>query len=117
MALRAEQVCPQRWSEITVLFDNGAQEDVGSQSSDYGRGYSVIAGVYRGVHVSRGRRLGERWNGPRDDIGFPRQGAHPIWHAIPSLKPLSFKGSWPSWHVIQSNRRPKGEGPLARLRR
>jgi hypothetical protein len=55
----ALEVSPEKWSDITVLFDNGE--------------YSVISGRYDGGDH---RVLGERWNGGPGP-GFPSQGGHP----------------------------------------
>ena len=65
----ALEVQPAKWSDISVLFDNGE--------------YSVISGIYE----QRERRLlGERWNGndtsPR---GFPNTSGHPVWHVVPDF--------------------------------
>ncbi|HEX5012054.1 MAG TPA: hypothetical protein VFY71_16835 [Planctomycetota bacterium] len=60
---------PQRWSEQTVLFDNGK--------------YSVITGKYDGEWA-----LGERWNGEPERVGFPSQGGNPLWHVVPDFLAL-----------------------------
>ena len=65
----AEKVNPQKWSDLTVLFDNGE--------------YSIVSGKYEGRHT-----LGMRWNGsedPDEDVGFPNQGGNPTWHVVPDL--------------------------------
>ena len=64
-----QAVVPGRWSDITVLFDNGQ--------------YSVISGRYDGEWA-----LGERWNGGGDDVGFPSQGGNPLWHVVPDFLAL-----------------------------
>ena len=60
----AYEVRPGKWSNIRVLFDNGW--------------YSVIGGDYEGE-----ASFVERWNGDDDEVGFPNQAGHPIWHVIP----------------------------------
>ena len=69
MGFRAEEVRPQKWHGIRILFDDGV--------------YSVIAGVYQATDGREGERLGERWNGGEDTLGFPNQAGYPIWHAAP----------------------------------
>lgn len=64
----AIEVTPQKWSAITVLFDNGE--------------YSVISGLYDG---GASRALGERWNGADDSVGFPSMGGNPLWHVVPDF--------------------------------
>lgn len=63
----ARDVVPNKWSSITVLFDDGT--------------YSVIAGIYE---VER-RHLGERWNGAEESPGFPNQAGHSIFHVVPDF--------------------------------
>lgn len=67
----AKEVVPGKWSNITVLFDDGE--------------YSVIAGTY----AQQRHCLGERWNGGADSLGFPSQAGYPIYHVIPE-----FLSSW-----------------------
>jgi len=62
-------VIPGRWSDTTVLFDNGW--------------YSVISGRYDGERV-----IGERWNGEESAVGFPNQGGNPLWHVVPDFLAL-----------------------------
>jgi len=63
------EVRPRRWSDTTVLFDNGQ--------------YSVITGKYDGNWA-----LGERWNGQGNGVGFPSQGGNPLWHVVPGFLAL-----------------------------
>lgn len=63
----ATEVTPQKWSDISVLFDDGE--------------YSVISGVYE----SQGRTIGERWNRAKSPIGFPNAAGYPIWHVAPKF--------------------------------
>lgn len=64
--MRADEVRPKKWSETTVLFDDG--------------NYSVVAGMYDRP------ALGERWNGETDaDLGFPNVSGHPVWHVAPEF--------------------------------
>ncbi len=62
----ADQVRPGKWTEVTVLFDDGS--------------YSVISGRYDGDWA-----LGERWNGDNGTLGFPNQAGNPIWHVVPDF--------------------------------
>ena len=65
----ADDVTPQKWSDLTVLFDNGT--------------YSIVSGKYKGTHT-----IGMRWNGAEDsdeDAGFPNQGGNPTWHVVPDF--------------------------------
>lgn len=63
---KAEDVKPSKWDSITVLFDNGS--------------YSIISGKYDGAET-----LGERWNGGKNEIGFPSSHGHAQWHVIPEF--------------------------------
>lgn len=70
----AKNVNPQKWSDLTVLFDNGT--------------HSVASGRYEGDPA-----IGIRWNGaqdPENDPGFPNQGGNPTWHVVPDIleKPI-----------------------------
>jgi hypothetical protein len=69
--LAADDVTPQKWSEIRVLFDNGE--------------YSVISGVYEREERGDRRSLGERWNGAGEDQGFPKVLGHPMWYVAPQF--------------------------------
>lgn len=60
----AEDVTPQKWTEIEILFDDG--------------NYSVIFGEFEG-----NRCLGERWNGTKNGYGYPHQADKPLWHVVP----------------------------------
>lgn len=62
----AEDVNPQKWSDLEVLFDNGD--------------YSVVVGEFDGDHA-----LGIRWNGSENGLGFPNQRGNPIWHVAPEF--------------------------------
>lgn len=62
----AIDVKPSGWTEIRVLFDDGA--------------YSVVAGTCCGEQC-----LGERWNGAGDDPGSPCEGTEPRWHRVPDF--------------------------------
>jgi hypothetical protein len=63
----AAEVNPEKWSDVTILFDNGE--------------YSVVSGIYeRDKHA-----LGERWNGQDGYIGFPNVAGFPIWHVAPAF--------------------------------
>ena len=67
----AKDVRPEKWiNNPVVLFDNGV--------------YSVIFGLYEGKPA-----LGERWNGDKDELGFPNQAGNPIWHVVPKFLELS----------------------------
>jgi hypothetical protein len=92
MGLRADEVAPERWSNIRILFDDGV--------------YSVIAGVYRSEDGSKRERLGERWNG-KGPLGFPSQGGNPIWYAAPPFLEV------PILHGLLDElaRRPKAQVP------
>jgi hypothetical protein len=63
----AADVRPEKWSNITILFDDGE--------------YSVISGIYE----QRKAALGERWNGPDDSLGFPNVAGNPVWHVVPDF--------------------------------
>ena len=63
---RAEDVKPGKWTNLTVLFDNGE--------------YSIVSGEYEGNSA-----LGERWNGGDGELGFPNQGGNPLWHVVPDF--------------------------------
>ena len=63
----AAEVTPEKWSEITILFDNGD--------------YSIISGAYEG----EGPALGERWNGHERALGFPNVAGYPVWHVVPEF--------------------------------
>ena len=63
----AAEVRPEKWTGLTVLFDNGE--------------YSVISGFYED---DTRRALGERWNGNGSNpLGFPTGRGYPVWHVIP----------------------------------
>lgn len=64
--VRAGDVNPQKWQNITILFEN-----------EY---YAVISGDYEGEHA-----LGERWNGEGTDLGYPNQSGYPLWHVVPKF--------------------------------
>lgn len=61
-------VRPQKWTNVIDLFDDGS--------------YSAIWGEYDGTTQ---RCLGVRWNGDIDEIGYPNQGANPLWYVEPEL--------------------------------
>jgi hypothetical protein len=63
---KAEEVKPEKWSSITILFDNGW--------------YSVISGTYDGEDA-----LGERWSGTGINIGFPNTRGYAQWYVIPDF--------------------------------
>lgn len=42
--------------------------------------YAIIWGTYDGI-----KALGVRWNGEQNELGFPNQAGHPIWHVEPDL--------------------------------
>ena len=63
----AEDVGPEKWSGITVLFDDGD--------------YSVISGMYQ----QRDSHLGELWNGQEGELGFPNVAVYPVWHIVPEF--------------------------------
>lgn len=73
MGFRAEEVQPERWDKIEVLFDNGW--------------YSVIAGLYepsgKNAPAVVSQRIGERWNGGEVGPGYPNQGKYPLWYCLP----------------------------------
>jgi hypothetical protein len=75
MGFRAEEVKPERWDNIEVLFDNGW--------------YSVISGVYepsgKNSPAVASQRIGERWNGGEDSPGYPNQGKYPLWYCLPAF--------------------------------
>jgi hypothetical protein len=60
-------VRPGKWSEVIDLFDNGV--------------YSAVWGYYGGDRSSR--CLGVRWNADEGGIGYPNQGANPLWYVEP----------------------------------
>lgn len=64
----AEAVRPEKWRNMSVLFDNGW--------------YSVVSGTYDNGDVSV---LGERWNGEQESLGFPNVAGNPVWHVIPEF--------------------------------
>jgi hypothetical protein len=71
----ASDVTPERWSDISVLFDDGE--------------YSVISGTFRGDNGDSYRRLGERWNGHEGKmLGFPNVAGYPVWHVVPEFLAL-----------------------------
>jgi hypothetical protein len=61
-------VRPQKWTNVIDLFDDGT--------------YSAIWGEYDGTAQ---RCLGVRWNGDTDEIGYPNQGANPLWYVEPEF--------------------------------
>ena len=67
----AAEVTPEKWSSITILFDNGD--------------YSVISGVYEETRGVSNRVLGERWNGGGTGLGFPSAYGKPVWHVVPDF--------------------------------
>ncbi len=69
MGFRAEEVKPEKWDKIEVLFDNGW--------------YSVIVGTYSNAPGVVSRDIGERWNGDEDGPGYPNQGKYPLWYCRP----------------------------------
>jgi hypothetical protein len=73
---RGNEVRPGKWSSVIDLFDDG--------------NYSAIWGRYDGVPT---RRLGVRWNGKGDDVGYPSQGGNSLWYAEPNflVLPVLFK--------------------------
>jgi hypothetical protein len=63
----AVDVTPGRWSEMSVLFDNGW--------------YSVTWGRFDGQNH---KDLGVRWNGQgNNDKGFPNSRGYPQWYVEP----------------------------------
>ena len=62
----AINVRPARWTDIKILWDDGD--------------YSAIWGKFDGEE-----RLGVRWNGYDDNIGYPSQGGNALWYAEPDL--------------------------------
>ena len=65
----AIHVTPEKWSDISVLFDNNE--------------YSVISGRYEN---GERRTLGERWNGDDErPIGFPNVAGNAVWHVVPDF--------------------------------
>lgn len=71
----AKKVTPKRWSDLTVLYDNGS--------------YSIVSGIFEEEDGSQKRALGMRWNGSESDLGFPNQAGNPIWHVVPDFLTLS----------------------------
>lgn len=67
----ASDVTPERWSDLTVLYDDG--------------GYSVVSGIFEEEDGTQKRALGMRWNGSESDLGFPNQAGNPIWHVVPDF--------------------------------
>jgi hypothetical protein len=73
----AAEVNPAKFSEITVLFDDGE--------------YSVISGLFE----HKRQVLGERWNGSSAEseegqfrggsLGFPNVSGHAVWHVVPDF--------------------------------
>ena len=67
--IRAENVRPQTWSEIEILFENEA--------------HSIIWGKN-----SNNKTLGMRWNGAETatSVGYPhRDGKYPLWYNVPDF--------------------------------
>jgi len=61
-------VRPQKWKNVIDLYDDGA--------------YSAIWGNFDG---SKDRCLGVRWNGKKDERGYPSQGRNPLWYVEPDF--------------------------------
>ncbi len=64
-------VRPRKWDNVLDLFEDNE--------------YSAIWGEYDG---NQRRCLGVRWKGNRNDphdIGYPRQGKHPLWYVEPEF--------------------------------
>ncbi len=64
-----DKVRPQKWSDVLDLYDDGD--------------HSAIWGYYEDLDDGNRRRLGVRWNGWDDHVGYPHQGAYPLWHVEP----------------------------------
>jgi len=65
----AHDVTPGKWSELTILFDNGS--------------YSVGHGTFESDSGNTKKALGVRWNGSSDHPGFPDQGGNSLWPVVP----------------------------------
>jgi hypothetical protein len=86
----AADVRPEKWSNITILFDNGE--------------YSVISGMYEQTNIA----LGERWNGGSGNpLGFPSSSGHAVWHVVPAFLEL------PILHGLldELSRHPNSQAP------
>lgn len=73
---RGRDVRPAKWTKVIELYDDGD--------------YSAIWGCFEG---GRSRRLGVRWNGKGDHVGYPSQGGNSLWYAEPNFLviPILFK--------------------------
>lgn len=81
----AEEVTPNKWTEIEILFVNG--------------NYSVIIGNFEGNPC-----LGERWNGDENGYGYPHQADKPLWHVVPQHFSLPILHKILDLHVQNSSR-------------
>jgi len=66
-----QDVKPQRWSELSVIFDRD--------------GYSVAVGNFTNDNGDCTPALGMRWNGAGDSLGFPNQAGNPILYVVPEF--------------------------------
>lgn len=64
-----------RWTKtntpIQILFDDG--------------NYSVIVGDYEDDNGRIALRIGERWNGTGDYVGYPNFGGNALWYCAPAF--------------------------------
>lgn len=67
----AIDVRPGRWTNISVLYDNGY--------------YSAIWGDFSGSGQPTKSCLGVRWNGDPGHPGYPNQGSHSVWYVEPDI--------------------------------
>lgn len=63
-----KDVRPHKWSDVIDLYDDGK--------------YAAIWGYYDG---ESSRCLGVRWNGDDSHVGYPNQGANPLWFIEPDF--------------------------------
>ena len=69
--MEPEKVKPAKFNVHTIIYNN--------------HGFSVAYGIWEN---GKKKRMAMRWNGDGDDLGYPSQGANPLWFQLPD------NGAW-----------------------
>ena len=64
--IAGNSVRPNKWSDVLDLFDDGVN--------------SYIFGYYEDLYDYC---IGVRWNGNKNNIGYPNHGNNPLWFVLP----------------------------------
>lgn len=62
------EVRPKIWDNVLDLYDDG-----------------TFSAIWGSREESESRELGVRWNGENGYVGYPNQGANPVWFSQPSF--------------------------------